>query len=90
MDLSYLDLKRIREEYLQMSLNDLSKTLNYSPAYCCRAESSSNPPADYLRKFQLLLLERRVQILENIIKGAEHDAKFLKEFKAADDTAEKI
>lgn len=93
MDISCLDLKRIREEYLNMTLRELSTAIGCTAPYCFRAENSKNPPEEYIRKIQVLLLERRVQVLENIIKGAEHDTKFLKEFKAADtaaDTSEKI
>lgn len=84
MDLSCLDLKRIREEYLGMTLRELGQLLNCSAAYCMAAEKSPEPPKEYIQKLKVLILERRIQCLESIVKSCEHDRIFLQEIKNAD------
>lgn len=84
MDLSCLDLKRIREEYLGLTLRELGDLLGVSAAYCLSMERSAEPPEEYLKKFRLLILDKRIQCLESIVKSCEHDRRFLQEIKNAD------
>lgn len=84
MDLSCLDLRRIREDYLGLTLRELGDLLGFSAAYCLSMERSAEPPEEYLKKFRLLILEKRIQCLESIVKCCEHDTRFLRELKNAD------
>lgn len=84
MDLSCLDLRIIREEYLGLTLRELGQILGYSAAYCMAAEKSIEPPKEYIQKLKVLILEKRIQCLESILKSCEHDTRFLRELKNAD------
>lgn len=84
MDLSCLDLKRIREDYLCLTLRELGDLLGVSAAYCLTMERSAEPTEEYMKKFRLLILDKRIQCLESIVKSCEHDTRFLRELKNAD------
>ena len=84
MDLSCLDLKRIREDYLCLTLRELGDLLGVSAAYCLTMERSAEPTEEYMKKFRLLILDKRIQCLESIVKSCEHDTRFLRELQNAD------
>lgn len=72
-----LDVKKIRTEYLDLSQAELAKLLGYATSYVAAVERQAKIPKDYYRKLQLLILERRVSMLEKIVNSCETNNKLL-------------
>lgn len=77
IELDNLDVKKIRTEYLDVSQAELAKLLGYATSYIAAVERQANIPKDYYRKLQLLILERRVSMLEKIVNSCETNNKLL-------------
>ena len=77
IELDNLDVKKIRTEYLDVSQAELAKLLGYATSYIAAVERQATIPKDYYRKLQLLILERRVSMLEKIVNSCETNNKLL-------------
>ena len=71
MNLEDIDLQTIREDYLQLTLRKVAKITGFSHSFCHQAEKAPVPPREYFLKIMTLVLEKRVQVLEEIVSRSE-------------------
>ena len=80
-DIEEFDIRSVRIHILEMSLKELGDLLGVTPTYVALVEKMPNPPKHIIQKLQLIILERRIQILERIVSSSNLNNKLLTFFE---------
>lgn len=80
-DMEEFDIRSVRVHVLEMSLKELGDLLGVTTTYIALIEKMPNPPKHIIQKLQLILLERRIQVLERIVSSSNLNNKLLTFFE---------
>lgn len=80
-EMEEFDVKAVRVHVLEMSLKELGDLLGVTPTYIALVEKMPNPPKHVIQKIQVILLEKRIQVLERIVSASNLNNKILNFFE---------